>query len=293
MLKVLNFFKIGRILEYLVKKFKFKKTQKLSFIIFQIVCILVSFILIAIFHPKKTGWWIFQHTKYYAEYFIGFAYIISSFYLILLTYWYNNSDKTFNWKISVKAFLICGVTSVLLSLCILYPLWDFIGFYEVESGWWIFKSKKIVARDPIIKLLEDSGAIAGPVEELSKLIAVLLIPSVRKSIKDEKSGTWVSVLCAFGFAMIENIMYFISNEKVLLIRANPAHAVFSVVWGSALGKLIDQKISFKEFLKYLLYGMGLHAAWNYFASFHIILFCILFIMVSFYGLFYIKKRISC
>jgi len=269
-----------------------KNIQKSSFIIFQIVCITISFILIAIFHPQKTGWWIFQHTKYYTEYFIGFAYIISSFYLILLTYWYNDSDKTFNWKISVKAFLVCGAISILLSLLILYPVWDFIGFYEIESGWWIFKSKKIVARDPIIRLLDVSGAIAGPVEELAKLIAVLLIPSVRKLIKNEKSGTWIAVLCAFGFAMIENIIYFISNEKVLLIRADPAHAVFSAVWGGALGKLFVQKISFKEFLKYLLYGMGLHAAWNYFASFHVILFCILFIIISFYGLCYIKQRIS-
>ena len=269
-----------------------KSSQKSLFVIFQIVCISISFILIAMFQPEKTGWWIFQDTRYHGEYFVGIAYIISSFYLILLTYWYDDSDETFNWIISVKAFLLCGAISILLSLFILYPVWNFIGFHKVESGWWIFKSKKIVARDPLIYFLECSGAIAGPVEELSKLMAVLLIPSVRKSIKDKKSGIWIAVLCAFGFAMIENIKYFVKFEGVLLIRADPSHAVFSAIWGNALGKWFNQQISFKEFLKYLLYGMGLHAVWNYFVSYHLIFFYILFVIVSFYGLFYIKKRIS-
>ena len=266
------------------------RSRKSSFIIFQIIFILISFTLIAFFHPVERGWWIFKKTKYYEAYFVAIAFIIASSYTILLTLWYDNSDNSFNSKISAKALLLCGTLSI--TVCqLLYRLWDIIGFYEVERGWWIFKWKEKFSRDPIFGLLEDSGAIAGPVEEMAKLIAVLLVPSVRKSIKDSKSGLFIVVLCAFGFAMIENIEYFSFYKEILLKRANPAHAVFSAIWGKALGKWFNKQISFKKFLKYLFYGMALHAAWNYFANYHGIVFCILFTIVSFYGLFFIKKEI--
>lgn len=268
-------------------------SQKSSFIILQIIFILTSFTLIAFFQPVERGWWIFKETKYYEEYFAAIAFIITSLYMILLTFWYDDSDNSFNWKISAKALLLCGAISIILCRLALYPMWYIIGFYEVETGWWIFKSKEIIPRGPVFNLFEISGAIAGPIEEVAKLIAVLLIPSVRKSIKDSKSGLFVVVLCAFGFAMIENITYFSNFEEILLIRADPAHAVFSAIWGKALGKWLNKQISYKIFLKYLLYGMALHAAWNYFAGFHImIVFWILFIIVSVYGLFFIKKEIS-
>ena len=246
--------------------------------------------LIAFFQPVEKGWWIFKETIYYREYFTGIAFIIASFYMILLTFWYDDSDNSFNWKISMRALLLCGPIAVLLSY-VIYALWNIVGFYEVETGWWIFKSKEKAARDPIFYLFEISRAIAGPVEEGAKLISVLMIPSVRKSIKNSKTGVFVVVLCAFGFAMVENIRYFSLYEQFMIYRANPAHAVFSAVWGKALGEWFNKQISFMKFLKYLFYGMALHAAWNYFASFHGIIFLILFIIVSFYGLYFIKKEL--
>jgi len=268
------------------------RNQKTSFIFVQIIFILTSFLLIAYLQPTETGWWIFKETQYYLGYFAGTAFIIMGLYLILLTSWYENSDNSFDWKISTKALLLCGTITIVLSLYVLYPLWDILGFYKIEINGWFSNSVEIVARDPFFHLLDISGAIAGPIEELAKLLAVLLIPSVRKSIKDGKSGLYIAVLCAIGFATIENIKYFSSFEEILLIRANPAHAVFSAIWGKALGDWFNQQISFKEFLKYLFYGMMLHGAWNYFASCHEVIFIILSISVSFYGLFWIHKKLA-
>ncbi len=59
--------------------------QKKKFIFIQLFLIIFSFILILLFQPKETGWWIFKSTEYYSEYFIGAAFIISSFYMTLLT----------------------------------------------------------------------------------------------------------------------------------------------------------------------------------------------------------------
>jgi len=119
-----------------------------------------------------------------------------------------------------------------------------------------------------------------------------VISSVRKEIKDGQTGLFIIVLCAFGFAMIENIMYFCKYNEIILMRANPAHAVFSAIWGRALGRWFNKEILFKEFLKYLFYGMLLHAAWNYFASFYDFVFIILFIITSFYGLLFIKRELG-
>lgn len=153
--------------------------------------------------------------------------------MILLTIWYNNEDNTFNWKVSIKALLFCGAISIALCLFVLYPLWNIVGFYKIQSGWWIFKTEKLIARNPLAYLFDVSNAIAGPIEEGAKLIAVLLVPSVRKSIRNSKTGVFIVVLCAFGFAMIENIIYFSMYKEVLIRRADPAHAVFSAIWGKA------------------------------------------------------------
>ncbi|MEA3387379.1 MAG: hypothetical protein U9Q66_03190, partial [Patescibacteria group bacterium] len=125
------------------------RSQKSSFIIFQIIFIFISFTLIAFFQPVESGWWIFKETKYYGEYFAAIAFIIASLYMILLTFWYDDSDNSFNWKISAKALFFCGAISIALCLFVLYPIWEVIGFHEVETGWWIFKSKEIVSRDPL------------------------------------------------------------------------------------------------------------------------------------------------
>jgi RsiW-degrading membrane proteinase PrsW (M82 family) len=266
-------------------------TQKQIFLFFQLTIIIGALLLIGFFQPEENGWWIFKHTEYPNEFFTGIAFLIASFYMLLLTIWYNDSQSQFSWRTALISFILAGGISIFICQ-IFYPLWDFIFFKQVESGWWIFKSTGLFARDPFIAVMDYTGAIAGPVEELSKLLAVLLIPQVRNAIKDRKTGVFYVVLCAFGFAMIENIMYFINYEEVLLVRANPAHAVFSAIWGSALGSWLAKEISFKKFLKYLFWGMCLHASWNYFASIGSIIFCFIFVLSSLIGLAYIKKELN-
>ncbi len=89
-----------------------------------------------------------------------------------------------------------------------------------------------------------------------------MVAPVRKAMKDRRSALYYATVCAAGFAMIENMQYFHSANSLLILRCNPAHLVFSSLWGAAYGSWIAGNKHFGHFLKYLAYGMGLHALWN-------------------------------
>jgi RsiW-degrading membrane proteinase PrsW (M82 family) len=144
----------------------------------------------------------------------------------------------------------------------------------------------------MLSLLHNTGAIAGLVEEPAKLAALLVISPVRKLIVDRKSGLYYATLCAFGFALIENIMYFQAYDGVLYIRANPAHAVFTSLWGAALGSWREGALQARGFAKYLLLGIGLHALWNFLASTDFTLFIVAFVATIWLGLSFIRRELG-
>jgi len=160
-----------------------------------------------------------------------------------------------------------------------------------EEGWWIFKQSHVVYqyKNAFCKFVDLSGAIAGPVEELAKFAALLVVPQVRRAIVDRRSGLYYAGLCALGFAMIENVAYFQSAERVLLVRAAPVHVVFSAIWGASYGAWVSKDASLFGLTRAIAFGIGLHALWNALAKSHVTLFVIMWVSTLWLGLDFIRN----
>jgi len=243
--------------------------------------------------PKETGWWIFKTVTTPYQFLVGSAFLLAVGYLFLMVSWYKGQELCA--RTSILAFLLSGSVSIFISLLV-YPLVSAIGAQErlVETGAWIFKTtRRVVEYDNgLLSLLHSTGAIAGFVEEPAKLAALLVVSPVRKLIVDRKSGLYYATLCAFGFALIENIMYFQAYDGVLYIRANPAHAVFTSLWGAALGSWREGTLQGRGFAKFLFLGIGLHALWNFLASTDFTLFIIAFVATIWLGLSFIRRELG-
>lgn len=239
-----------------------------------------------------------SNTSADTDIFHNSAIIITCFYTIFIVFWFNDTEEDLSIIYALIALFMCGALSIALSTSFLYPFWHDIAYQEivkeVEKGWWIFsyteQIKETVPTHDIVPLLDKTAMIAGPIEELAKLFSVLLL--VNNKLTSKRSAIFYVVLCALGFAMIENIYYFTKYGEVLFIRANPAHAVFSAVWGGALGSWFAKERSFEYFLWMLILGMGLHAIWNLFATINTNFSIYIFILISWVGLSYIKEELS-
>ena len=121
-----------------------------------------------------------------------------------------------------------------------------------------------------------SAVIAAPIlEELAKFLMVWTYLYRNKNFSEPMDGIVYAAAVALGFASIENGLYlFRINQQakfllsnVILIRAFlsvPAHALFSGIWGYALGRYkFDKKKNRFVVLYGLLLAMLLHAAFNY------------------------------
>jgi len=224
------------------------------------------------------------------SYFQSVAFIVAGLYVALMALWFDNSNKDFGFFSSLTAFLACGALSIFLSIAFLYPLWSDVAYQEVTKGWWIFSTTEIQPRSQLIQIFGRTGMIAGPVEELAKMLSLIFL--VRKRIVSRKTGIYYAVLCAIGFAMIENVSYFVKYGEVLPIRANPSHAVFSAIWGAALGSYYAREKGIAAVLWGLILGMSLHAVWNLFASIKSPLFMYIFIFVTLSGLAFIRRELK-
>jgi RsiW-degrading membrane proteinase PrsW (M82 family) len=191
------------------------------------------------------------------------AFLAASVYLFLVVHWYDSPQ--FSTRLSVMTFLVCGAISIAVALVVNFIVMSIampMAIEKVETGWWFWKETHIRYKDNLWMVLAGRGAFAGVTEELIKLGALLVVAPVRKAMKDRRSALYYATLCAAGFAMIENMQYFHSANSILILRFNPAHLVFSSLWGAAYGSWIAGNKHFGHFLKYLAYGMGLHAIWN-------------------------------
>ena len=81
--------------------------------------------------------------------------------------------------------------------------------------------------------------VVGPVEELSKFLAVRLGPYRSLYFDEPRDGLVYGVGASLGFASVENFVYILSfGPEVMLLRApisTLAHVVFGSFWGIALG----------------------------------------------------------
>jgi len=180
------------------------------------------------------GWWIFGYTEHVVpmSYLVSVAWFIALIYMVFFVRWYSQQQpEHLDWQQIAKAVLGGGIISILLSMIIELQFTNF------------------------------QPAFAGVVEELCKFTAMWLI--FRRDITNMQSGIFYAVLCAIGFACLENIGYFIHYEGVLIMRGDPAHAVFSSFWGAAYGACKAKQLPWRLlWLKWMPVGVLFHAAFN-------------------------------
>ena len=196
-------------------------------------------------YELKHGWWIFSYSEHVvpASYLVAGAWLIALVYLALFVRWYvtlpiQQADHTLSdqqqpgWKTIAFTVLAGGLISCTLT--------DLI-------------NQSLPAHMP--------ASFAGLVEEPSKFAAMWLL--CRNKITDIHSGIFYAVLCALGFAFFENILYFMHYEEIILIRGNPAHAVFSSFWGAAYGACRTGRLPWRKlWLKWMPAGILFHALFN-------------------------------
>ena len=144
----------------------------------------------------------------------------------------------------------------------------------------------VLAQLPIHVSPRVSAVIFAPLfEESGKLLMTLLIIYRHKDFDEPIDGIIYAAAVALGFASIENAMYLFNAGKAssymlsntMLIRSLlsvPAHALFSGIWGYALGKSkCIATYSWIRVIPALLLAMLLHGLFNlfcfmnYFATF--------------------------
>jgi RsiW-degrading membrane proteinase PrsW (M82 family) len=225
------------------------KHQTLIWIGLALMVATVAVIATSLPYDESHGWWIFSHTEHIVPfpYLIATAWMIALIYMAFFVRWYAKQqaersdcdqadceqsacDQT-DWQLIGKTVLGGGLISIILTLTIGQQFTHF------------------------------NPAFAGPVEELCKFAAVWLLCS--RHITNMQSGIFYAVLCAIGFACLENIAYFIHYESVLLIRSDPAHAVFSSFWGAAYGACKAKQLPWRLlWLKWMPIGILFHAAFD-------------------------------
>ena len=121
-----------------------------------------------------------------------------------------------------------------------------------------------------------STVVSAPIlEELAKFLMVWAYLYRNKNFSEPMDGIVYAAAVALGFASIENGLYlFRINQQAkfllpntIIIRALlsvPAHALFSSIWGYALGRYkFDKKKNRFIVLYGLLLAMLLHALFNF------------------------------
>jgi len=117
--------------------------------------------------------------------------------------------------------------------------------------------------------------VAPVVEEILKFMAMKRFIYQNAEFDEPMDGIVYATAVALGFASVENLFYLISAQsKVMIVFAArailsvPGHALFSSMWGYALGqaKFSDQKRATRLIWWGLLSSIGAHCLFNLFAS---------------------------
>ena len=82
--------------------------------------------------------------------------------------------------------------------------------------------------------------VVGPVEEVSKFLAVRLVPYRSLYFDEPLDGLVYAAAASLGFASLENLFYVLSVGPWIMILRAPlstlAHVIFGSFWGYALGR---------------------------------------------------------
>ena len=110
-------------------------------------------------------------------------------------------------------------------------------------------------------------AVVGPVEEVSKFLAVRLGAYRSRYFEEPMDGLVHGAAASLGFASLENLLYVLSfGPEVMLVRAplsTLAHLVFGSLWGYGLGLHQQGERRRRGPLLLLLAGAALlHGAFN-------------------------------
>ena len=112
--------------------------------------------------------------------------------------------------------------------------------------------------------------IVGPVEELSKFLAVLLTSLHRKEFNTSVDGIILAISASLGFAAIENVLYLWAFGLELtiprLILFNLGHCAYSIFWGYSLAVVLNEGAPSSLLLTGLLIAAIFHGAYNYFLT---------------------------
>jgi len=260
---------------------------KQRFISILLVVIAISLLLMGYNLPQPhANRSLFEMQTMPTPFLLAAAIIITCGFLLLIAHWYDDGSHPLDPTVAFTTLLGGGLLTLLIADTVLYPAWHAATLMAANDNTllrWIGSG---------MAAMEHINGDAGPVEELAKLLALLLIPSVRASISDGKTGALYAILCAFGFAMLENFSYFSDDASALWWRINPAHAVFSCIWGYALGAWMANALSTTRFILSLLAAMALHTTWNLMASSYPLLFVALFVLVCSLGLWLIRRMLG-
>ncbi|MDX8409132.1 MAG: PrsW family glutamic-type intramembrane protease [Mariprofundales bacterium] len=221
-----------------------------------------------------------------APFLLAAASLIAVGFMLLITCWYDNRIHAIDLGAALLTAFLGGGLLTLLIISLLYPAWNRAALMGQEADFLLLQQ----VGNALAAMARLNGD-AGPVEELAKLLALLLIPSVRICIDDGKSGAFYAMLCALGFAMLENFSYLFDDASSLWWRINPAHAVFSSIWGYALGAWMAKQISATSVILSLLAAMGLHSMYDIAASWNVWLFLLLAFLVFWPGLWMIRLMV--
>ncbi|MEN8208424.1 MAG: PrsW family intramembrane metalloprotease [Candidatus Fermentibacteria bacterium] len=128
-----------------------------------------------------------------------------------------------------------------------------------------------------MSILSMSVFVAPITEEIAKFLSVRWTVYNRTEFDEPVDGMVYATAAALGFASVENILYVLNNwasggaELGVYVLAGrsvlsvPAHALFSSLWGLALGWHKKRKTRKSSMLVVLglLAGMVLHGLFNY------------------------------
>ncbi|HDP80533.1 MAG TPA: PrsW family intramembrane metalloprotease [Spirochaetes bacterium] len=151
----------------------------------------------------------------------------------------------------------------------------------------------------IVGAFIKSFFLIAPVEELAKLMVVLLFVWKNKNFNEENDGVVYVGTAAIGFAMAENIMYVFQHGMTVgiarALTAIPLHTFSGVIMGYYTGKARfagDKKKERTLLRKGFLYAYGIHGLYDTFALSGSILGLMilpLVVMLFVVGIRYLKK----
>lgn len=106
--------------------------------------------------------------------------------------------------------------------------------------------------------------VVGPVEEASKLLAVLIFAYKQPEFDEPIDGVIYAAAAALGFAAAENVLYVSQFQSLELLKvrgplSNAGHALFSAFWGLALSQAKAAPNTSGKRTNIIIYGLILAA----------------------------------